>query len=423
MPQPFSGGRPRIAVVGAGFGGLQAARTLARRPVDVVLVDRNNYHCFQPLLYQVATAGLEPDAIAHPVRAIVRRASNVRFVMTSVQSVDLQNHTLRTDNGPVEWDYLVLAAGSVTNFFNMESVRSRAFELKDIDHAVDLRNHVLTLFERAANVADPRVRGALLTFCVVGGGPTGVEFAGALSELVRLVLVRDYPGLDLSSIRILLLESGDDILQTFPKPLRDSAVRALEEKGVQIAFGSRVVGQDEGQVLLADGATVPCHTLLWAAGVRANPLADTLGVPLARMGRVAVEPTLQLAGHPRVFVVGDMALLEVAGTPLPMVAPTAIQQGRHAGRNILALIEGRPPGPFLFRDPGNLATIGRNAAVAQIGRFRLTGFVAWFVWLVVHLMNLVGFRNRLLCLINWAWDYFFYDRAVRLITRREEPRV
>jgi NADH dehydrogenase len=423
MPQPFSGGRPRIAIIGAGFGGLYAARALSRRPVDVVLIDRNNYHCFQPLLYQVATAGLEPDAIAHPVRAILRRAPNVRFVMTTVHGVDLAGHALRTDDGPVEWDYLVLAAGSVTNFFNMESVRSRAFELKDIDHAVDLRNHILTLFERAANVTDPRVRGALLTFCVVGGGPTGVEFAGALSELIRLVLVRDYPGLDLSAIRIMLLESGDEILASFPKPLRESAIRSLEEKGVQIAFGSRVVGQDEGQVLLADGATIPCHTLLWAAGVRANPLAESLGVPLARLARVPVEPTLQLTGHPQVFVVGDMASLETAGQPLPMVATTAIQQGTLAGRNILALIAGRAAQPFVFRNPGNLATIGRNAAVAEIGRLRFTGFIAWFVWLVVHLMNLVGFRNRLLCLINWAWDYFFFDRAVRLITRREEPRV
>jgi NADH dehydrogenase len=420
MPQPFSGGRPRVVILGAGFGGLRAARALGNRPVDVVLIDRNNYHLFQPLLYQVATSGLEPDQIAHPVRAIFRKFHNIRFQMTHVTAIDLEHQTLATTDGPVPFDYLIVAAGSATNFFGLESVERRGFELKDIDHAIEIRNHILTLFEKASVETNPARRSALLTFCIVGGGPTGVEFSGALSELIRLVLVKDYPGLDLSNIRVILLEAGNELLQAFTKKLQESARRVLEKKNVEIRFGSQVIGMSDEGVQLKDGTLIPSRTLLWAAGVRGASIAATLGVPLARGSRVPVDPTLQLPGHPGVYVVGDLAWLEQAGKPVPMLAAVAMQEGTHAGRNILLMLQGKPPRPFRFKDPGTLATIGRNQAVAHIGRFQFTGFVAWFVWLFVHLMNLVGFRNRIMVLINWMWDYFLYERGVRIITRRDE---
>ena len=420
MPQLFSGGRPRVVIIGAGFGGLRAARTLGGKLVDVVIVDRNNYHLFQPLLYQVATAGLEPDQIAHPVRAIVRKHHNVRFAMTRVTGVDLVKQCLNTRDGDVPYDYLIVAAGSATNYFGLETVRERAFQLKDVDHAIDIRNHILTQFEKAAAETDAARRIQLLTFCIVGGGPTGVEFAGALSELIRLVLVKDFPGLDLSQVRIVLLESGSELLQAFPKKLQDEALKVLNKKNVEVRFGSQVTGMNDTGVELQGGTVIPSKTLVWAAGVRGASIADSLGVALARGGRVPVEPTLQLRGHSNVFVIGDLAYLEQDGQPIPMLAAVAIQEGQRAARNVLRLIEGRTPEPFLYKDPGTLATIGRNKAVALLGRLQFTGFLAWLLWLGVHLIQLIGFRNRIMVLINWAWDYFFYDRGVRIITRRDE---
>jgi NADH dehydrogenase len=420
MPTPFSGGRPRVVILGAGFGGLRAARVLAGKPVDVLLLDRNNYHVFQPLLYQVATAGLEADQIAHPVRAIVRRHHNVRFGMTHVTAIDLPHQVLSTTDGLVPFDYLIIAAGSATNFFGNESVKRMGFELKDVDHAIGIRNHILTLFEKSSSETDPVRRRQLLTFCIVGGGPTGVEFAGALSELIRLVLVKDYPGLDLSSIRIILLEAGNEVLQAFPARLQESARRVLERKNVEIRFGARVTGMTEDAVQLADAPEIPSKTLIWAAGVRGAAIVDTLGVALARGGRIPVEGTLQMPGHSGIFVIGDLAYLEQDGQPIPMLAAVAMQQGKHAARNILRLIQGRTPEPFRYKDPGSLATIGRNQAVAVFGKLQFTGFIAWFLWLAVHIVNLIGFRNRIMVLINWAWDYFFFDRGVRIITHVDE---
>lgn len=420
MPAPFSGGRPRVVIVGSGFGGLRVARALGGKPVDVVLVDRQNYHLFQPLLYQVATAGLEPDQIAHPVRGIVRRLANVRFVMTEVTGIDSGRHVITTSDGELGWDYLVLSGGSATNFFGVRSIEQNAFELKDLRDATDIRNQILTLFEKAAAEPDPARRSQMLTFCVVGGGPTGVEFAGALSELIRLVLVKDYPGLDLSSVHVLLIESGGELLQSFPRPLQESARRVLESKKVEIRFGTRVTGYENDQVLLSEGAPIPCCTLLWAAGVRGVTLGETLGVALARQSRVPVTESLTLADNPRIFVIGDLAHFEVNGAPLPMLATVAMQMGTHAARNILRAIRDEPLAPFQYRDPGSLATIGRNQAVAVLGRSQFTGFVGWILWLVIHIANLIGFRNRIVVLVNWAWDYFFFDRAIRIITR--QPR-
>jgi len=410
--------RPCVVIVGAGFGGLRAARALQRAPVDVLLVDRQNYHLFQPLLYQVATAGLEPEEIAKPVRAILRGQRNFDFRLAEVSGVDFAARRLHTGDGPIGYDYLVLATGAAANFFGLAGVERSGLTLKGIPDAVRIRNHVLSCFEEAMFEPAAERRRALLTFVVVGGGPTGVEMAGALSELIRLVLVKDYRRLDLKDVRILLLEAGSRLLAGFPPRLSDAAAGTLWKKHVEVRHGALVTDFDGQAARLKSGEVIPAHTLIWAAGVQAAPLAARLGVPTAHLGRVRVEPTLQLAGHPEVFVIGDAAYLEAQGPSLPMMAPVAIQMGETVATSIRRLLTGGAAVPFAYKDPGMLATIGRNSGVAQIHGVSFRGFPAWVVWLVVHIIQLIGFRNRLFVLTNWAWDYFFYDRAVRLITER-----
>jgi len=409
---------PAVVIVGAGFGGLRAARALERAPVRVILLDRRNYHLFQPLLYQVATAGLEPEGIAKPVRAILRGQRNFEFRLAEVTGLDLAARVVQTDSGDVPYDHLILAPGGETEFFGIESVARNGFALKDVPDAVGIRNHVLRCFEDATLEADATRRRALLTFVVVGGGPTGVEMAGAFSELVRLVLVKDYPRLNLADVRVLLLEASDRLLTAMPPRLSAAAAETLWAKHVEVRFGAAVEAYDGSCARLRGGETIPARTLVWAAGARASSLTARLGLATGRQGRVVVEPTLQVPGHPEVYVVGDAAWLEHEGAPPPMMAPVAIQMAQTAARNVARALAGRPPVPFRYRDPGSLATIGRSAAVAQVRGISFTGFPAWVVWLVVHLVQLIGFRNKLLVLINWAWDYFFYDRAVRLITQR-----
>jgi NADH:quinone reductase (non-electrogenic) len=407
---------PRVVIVGAGFGGLRAARALRRAAVEIVLVDRNNYHLFQPLLYQVATAGLEAEQIAKPVRGILRGQRNLDFRMVDVTAVDLPGRRVLTSDSPIAYDFLIVAAGAVTNFFGLAGVERHGLGLKDVADAVRIRNQVLSCFERAMLEADPERRRALLTFVVVGGGPTGVEMAGSLSELMRLVLVKDYPRLNLKDVRVLLLEAGDRLLGGMLPKLAEAAASTLWKKHVEVRHGATVADFDGIATRLKSGEVIPSRTLIWAAGVRAAELAAHVGVKTGRGGRVPVEPTLQLPAHPEVFVVGDAAYLEVAGEPLPMMAPVAIQMAETAAGNVRRMLAGTATVPFRYKDPGSLATIGRNAAVARIHGISFTGFPAWVVWLVVHLIQLIGFRNRLFVLINWAWDYFFYDRAVRLIT-------
>ena len=414
---------PRVVIIGAGFGGLKAARSLAHAPVRVTLIDRNNYHLFQPLLYQVATAGVAPSEIAYPVRAVFRGQKNLEFQMAEVHRIDLANRRVITEHGEMGYDYLILAAGGQTHFFGMDSLAQNAFDLKQLDDAVAIRNHVLRQFELAALEPDAEARKAKLTFVVAGGGPTGVEMAGALSELIRMVLAKDFPRQQMQEARVLLLEAAEKLLPAMPADLSAETARALAEKHVEVRFSAAVSGFDGHTVMLRGGESIPACTLIWAAGVRAASLVESLGVPLARQSRVPVAPTLQLPSHPEVFVIGDAAYLESAnGQPLPMLAPVAMQQAAAAAGNIRALISGAALQPFQYRDPGSMATIGRNRAVAQIGPFKLRGFIAWVAWLFVHLVQIIGFRNRLFVLVNWAWDYIFYDRAVRLIGPQTESR-
>jgi len=419
-PQPEKDQRPHVIIVGAGFGGLRAARELANAPVRVTLIDRNNYHLFQPLLYQVATAGVAPDEIAYPVRAIFRRQKNLDFRMCEVEAVDLAQRSLRTSSGDLAYDYLILAVGGTTNYFGLDSLAQHSFGLKELGDATRIRNHLLGQFERASQESDPDRRRAMLTFVIVGGGPSGVESAGAISELVRMLLHKDYPALNPSDVRVVLLEAFDRLLAHMPPALSQTTADVLARKRVEVHFGAAVAGYDGQRVTLKSGEVLPAETVIWTAGVRAARLVDGLGLPQAGLGRVRVEPGLQAPGHPEVFIIGDAAYLEGEdGKPLGMIAPVAMQQAAHAAANLRRLLRGEPAQPFVYHDPGIMATIGRNQAVVKLGSLQFTGFPAWVVWLVVHLMQLVGFRNRLQVLINWAWDYFFYERAIRLI---EGPR-
>lgn len=406
----------RVVIVGAGFGGLNAAKALANAPVQVTLIDRNNYHLFQPLLYQVATAAITPEVIAYPVRGIFRRQKNFTFQMSDVQAVDLENHRLHTSAGEVPYDTLILAVGGQTNTFGIESVARNSFGLKGVEDAAAIRNHLLEQFELASQEQQPDLRRAHLTFVIAGGGPTGVEMAGAILELVHMTLDHDRLGIQPQEVRVILLEGMDRLLAAMPPALSEEARLTLEKKGVEVRFGAQVAGFDGTAVQFKSGEDLPTFTLVWAAGVRAVPLVGQLGAPVSRLGQVMVEPTLQVPGHPDVYVIGDAACLPGSdGKMLPMVAPVAIQQAELAAANLLRALRSEALQAFVYRDPGSLATIGRSKAVAHLWGINFTGLTAWVMWLGVHLMQLIGFRNRLLVLINWAWDYLFYDRAVRLI--------
>lgn len=409
--------KARVVVVGAGFAGLWVVRRLAsEKDVEVMLLDRHNYHTFLPLLYQVAAAELEPEQIAYPLRGICRRHSNVRLAVTEVRGIDTARKLVRADGLDIPYDYLVVAAGSRTAYFGVPGAEEHSFSLKTLEEAVCLRNQIISCFEQAALESDPERRRAMLTFTVVGGGPTGVEYAGALAELVRAPLRKDFPELDMNEVRVVLLEAAPGVLGGFPERLRDYAKNRLGAMGVEVRLDASVAEVTAAGVLFASGEHLPTHTVVWTAGVRGEVVAEHMGLPLGRGGRVAVSPTLQVEGLLEVFVVGDMSLPE--GQNPPMNAPNATQQGRLAAENILAMLQRRDPVPFRYRDKGAMATIGRQAAVVRMGNFAFSGFLAWLLWLFVHLAYLIGFRNRLIVLINWAWDYLFYERAVRLILPR-----
>lgn len=406
--------RPRVLIVGAGFGGLWCARRLGGEPVSVTLIDRNNFHTFYPLLYQIAAAELEAVEIAHPVRGILRRHRNVRFRMAELRELDLEGRRARTSAGEMAYDHLVLATGSAAHFFGVPGANAHAFPLRTLEDALALRNHILTRFERALGSRDPAERSRALRFVIVGGGPTGVEFAGAVAELLQGPMAKDFPDLTVHA-SVVLLEGRDRLLSEMPEELSDYAARRLRRMGVEVRLETLVDRIEAGTVHLDGGAVIPTETVTWTAGVQGDPDAKSWGLPTGPQGRVPVTPTLELPGRPEVQVIGDLAYLEQDGDAPAMVAPVAIQQGEHAAANILRGLRGRIPLPFSYRDMGVLAVVGRNAAVARVHGRSFTGWPAWLLWLGIHIVKLIGFRNRLVVLINWAWDYFFYERAVRLI--------
>jgi NADH dehydrogenase len=414
--------RPRVVIAGAGFGGLTCARALRNAPVDVLLVDRNNYHLFTPLLYQVASALLDPGEIARPVRELIRPIHNAEFRQAEVTGADLDQRALTTDRGPIPYDYLVLATGSQSDHFGNASLAQHAFGLKDLGEGLALRNRILSQFEASRWVTDVEKRRMMLTFAVVGAGPTGVEMAGALSELIRLVLRKDYRDLDLDEVRVLLLEAAGYPLGTFVPTLREAAQKSLEKKHVEVMLGAKVEAVTDQSIRLADGKEIAAGTIIWTAGVRASDLGQALGLALGRQARIKVEPTLQVAGHPVVFVIGDLAGASDRGAPLPMLIPVAMQEGRHVAATISELVANGGAGAFRYKDPGIMATIGRNSAVAELGAVHLSGFLGWWMWLAVHLVNVISFRSRILVLVNWAWDYLFYDRPIRLIVRAKDTK-
>jgi NADH dehydrogenase len=421
--------RKRIIIIGAGFAGLDAANALNGQDVDVLVIDRHNYHTFTPLLYQVATCGLDPSAIAYPVRTIFRRHRNVHFLMGNVEGIDTagRNVTVRTEDATrtEHYDWLLLAAGSVTNFFRPE-VERNAFGLKDLEDAIVVRQHILKLFEKATWAQDAAQRQAFTTFVVVGGGPTGIETAGALYELYNYLLAQEY-GSDQPPLkaRVILLEATDRLLAPYPTALQQAAVKQLASLGVEVMLNAVVERAEPDRVVLKDGRTIPTYTLVWAAGVKAAPLVEMLGVPLQRNHRVPVRPDLRVEGLERVYAAGDLAyLLDEKGEPYPMVIQVAKQQGRRAARNILKEMRGEAPETFVYRDLGIMATIGRRRAVAWIfNRVQMAGLLAWFAWLFLHLVTLMGFRNRASVFINWVWNYLTYDRSVRIILNDRRSRA
>ncbi|WP_243315657.1 NAD(P)/FAD-dependent oxidoreductase [Geothrix paludis] len=416
--------RPTVLIVGGGFGGLRAARALASAAVRIVLVDRQNHHLFQPLLYQVASATLSPADIAAPIRHILREQGNAEVVLGEVVSVELDaRRVLLADGRGLSYDFLVLAAGSRSSYFGRDAWAGLAPGLKTLEDALEIRRRFLLSFEQAEQEEDPELRREWLTFVVVGGGPTGVELAGTLKEMARLTLPREFRRIRTDRARVILVEAGPAILANLGSGLSEKAVESLERIGVEVRLGQPITGIDDRAVQLG-GERIPTRTVLWAAGVAAVPLGAGLGVPVDRLGRVIVEPDLSLPGHPEVFAVGDLAAFaHGTGGPLPGVAPVAIQQGEWAAANLLATLAGQPRRPFRYRDKGSMATLGRGRAVARVGGLSFTGYPAWLAWLFIHLMLLVDFRSRVFVFFEWLWAYLTTQPRARLIVGRRAPTV
>ena len=405
---------PRIVILGGGFGGLYAAKVLKKAPAQITIVDRRNFHLFQPLLYQVATAALNPSDIAYPIRSVVAHQKNTNVILAEATAVDVERRLVKLTDGEIAYDYLIVATGATHSYFKHPEWTRFAPGLKTIEDALEIRRRVLLAFESAERETDADKQKAWMTFVIVGGGPTGVELAGALSEIARQTMIRDFRRINPSNARVILIEGNDRVLPPYPPDLSQKAEDQLRELGVEVITGGMVTNVDDESVGVGE-MKIPTRTVLWAAGVQASPLARTLGAPLDRAGRVIVNPDLTVPGHPEVFVIGDLAAVE----KVPGVAPAAIQEGKHAAKNILLAIAGKPTRPFHYWDKGSLATIGRAAAVADLGRFHISGFAAWFSWLAIHIFFLIGFRNRVLVILQWAWAYLTYQRGARLITGRD----
>ena len=409
-------GRPRVVIVGAGFGGLSAAKALGRAPVEVMVIDRHNYHLFQPLLYQVATAALSPADIAAPIRSVLRRQANTSVMLAKVTGVDMARQEVVLGARRVPFDFLVLATGARHAYFGHDDWEQHAHGIKKIDDATFLRRKILLAFERAESESDPSERRRLLTFVVIGGGATGVEMAGAIAELARKALAADFRTIDPRSARVTLLEAGPRLLPAFDAVLSEKAKRSLEKLGVEVLVNAMVTDCDPSGVSIG-AERIETRTIVWGAGVRASAAGKWLGVETDRVGRVKVAADLSVPGHSNVFVIGDTAhALDRKGQPLPGVAPVAKQQGAYAAGAIVARLAGASPAPFHYRDFGSLATIGRRSAVAELGRVRLSGYLAWWLWGLAHIYFLIGFRNRLAVAMNWAWNYVSFQRGTRLIT-------
>jgi NADH dehydrogenase len=419
---------PRVVIVGGGFGGLIAAKALARAPVRVTLVDRTNHHVFQPLLYQVASAGLSPADIASPIRSILSRQRNVDVQLATVTSVDLARKRVILEDGEIPYDFVVLAAGARTNYFGHPEWEPHAPGLKSLEDAIEVRRRTLLAFERAERTADEKERQRLLTFISIGGGPTGVELAGAFAELRRFVLREDFRAIHPEEARVILLEAGPRILPSFAESLSQKAVKQLEQLGVTVRVGAKVTAID-GRGVELDRERIDAATVVWAAGVEVSPLVRSLGVPLDRQGRLLVGEDLSLPGYPEAFAIGDIVHFEQDGKLLSGVSQVAMQGGRFAARAIAGTIAGRPRGRFHYVDKGIMATIGRSRAVAEPFGFKLSGFIAWLAWLLVHIWYLIGFRNRAIVMFEWFWAYVTYKRGARLITlttgtdAKEHPRI
>ena len=409
--------KPHVVIIGAGFGGLEAAKKLACKDVRVTVIDRTNYHLFQPLLYQVATAALSPADIAAPIRGILSKCGNIDVILAEVESVDTEAKKVKTVDLQIDYDYLILATGARHSYFGHSEWEKLAPGLKSLEDAVELRRRILMAFEYAEKTADEAARKAAMTFVIIGGGPTGVELAGAIAEISRHTLARDFRHINPSEARVILLEGDPRLLAAFPPDLSESARKQLTDLGVEVRTGTRATNLTEAGVQIGD-EFIPCRVKIWAAGNNASFVGKTLGAPADRVGRVIVSDDLTIPRHPEVQVIGDLASFShQTGEPLPGISPVAMQQGRHAARNVLAMIKGRKPQRFHYWDKGTMATIGRNKAVADLKFMHLSGLPAWLAWLFVHIIFLVGFRNRLLVLIQWAWAYLTFDKGARLITR------
>ena len=409
--------KPQVVIVGGGFGGLEAAKKLAGEDVRVTVIDRTNYHLFQPLLYQVATAALSPADIAAPVRAVLSKCKNMEVILAEVQSVDVAAKRIKTTDMEIPYDFLILATGARHSYFGHDEWEKLAPGLKSLEDAIELRRRLLMAFEYAEKITDEAARKAAMTFVIIGGGPTGVEMAGAIAEIARYTLAKDFRHIDPSQARVILIEADPRLLASFPEDLSASAMKQLVDLGVEVRTGVRATNLTETGLQVGD-EFIPCHVKIWAAGNNASFVGKTLGVAVDRVGRVMVDDDLTIPGHPEVQVIGDLAnFSHQTGQPLPGVSPVAMQQGRHAARNILRLIKNREPRPFRYWDKGSMATIGRKKAVADLNFVHLSGLPAWLVWLFVHIIFLVGFRNRLAVLFQWAWAYFTFNAGARLITR------
>ncbi len=409
--------KPHVIIVGAGFGGLEAAKKLACEDVRVSVIDRTNYHLFQPLLYQVATAALSPADIAAPVRAVLSRCRNVEVILAEVQSVDVEAKKVKTVDLEIDYDYLILATGARHSYFGHNEWEKFAPGLKSLEDAIELRRRILMAFEYAEKITDEAARRAAMNFVIIGGGPTGVEMAGAIAEISRHTLARDFRHIDPSQARVILIEGEPRLLAAYPPDLSESARKQLVVLGVEVRTNTRATNLTDAGVQVG-GEFIPCRVKIWAAGNNASFVGKTLGAPVDQVGRVIVNDDLTIPEHPEVQVIGDLAnFTHHTGEPLPGISPVAMQQGRHAARNALAMIQGRKPQRFRYWDKGSMATIGRNKAVADLKFVHLSGLPAWLAWLFVHIIFLVGFRNRLLVLFQWAWAYLTFDKGARLITR------